>query len=93
MEVDVEGVDLRGAAVRQSYELGAAVDGDMDRHLEVVLLLADERVVLRREVEALVRVHTVSDQRTAQTPPVVEVRGARGAGGSASPAVDLAPPC
>jgi len=66
VEVDVEAVDLRNATVRQFDELGTAFHCDVQRDLEVVLLLADERVVLRREVETLVGVHTVPDHRTAK---------------------------
>jgi len=65
VEGDVEAVNLRSATVRQSDELGTAFDGDVQRHLEMVLLLTDERVVLRRKVETLVGIHAVSDHRPA----------------------------
>ena len=68
VEIDVESVNLRSAAVRQFDELGTAFHCDVQRHLEVVLLLADERVVLRREVETLVGVHAKTDQRTVYEP-------------------------
>jgi len=64
VEVDVEGLDLRGATIRQFDELRAAFDGHVQRDLEVVLLLTDERVVLGRKVETLVGVHAVPDRRT-----------------------------
>jgi len=64
VEVDVEAVDLCSVAVRQFDELWTTLDGDVHRDLEVVLFLADERVVLQREVEPLVSVHAVPDHRT-----------------------------
>ena len=64
VEVDVEAVDLRRSAVWQSDELGTALDRHVQSHLEVVLLLTDERVVLRRKVETFVGVHAVTDHRT-----------------------------
>ena len=63
VEADVEGLDRRSATIRQFDELWTAVDGDVQRDLEVILLLADERIVLRRKVEALVGVHPVPDHR------------------------------
>ena len=65
MEVDVESVDLCSATVRQFDELAAPFHRDVQRHLEVVLLLADERIVLSGEIEAFVRVHSEPDHRSA----------------------------
>ena len=66
VEVDVEALDLRSAAIRQFDELRTAFHGHVQRDLEVVLLLTDERIVLRRKVETLVGVHTVPDSRTVK---------------------------
>ena len=60
--VGVDGLDL---AVRCLDELGSAVQLDVRRHLEVVLLLAHERVVTHREVEAFVCVDTIVGWRPA----------------------------
>jgi len=64
VEVDVEAVDLRSAAIRQFDELGTAFDSHVQRDLEVVFLLTDERIVLGRKVETLVGVHAVPNRRT-----------------------------
>jgi len=66
VKVDVEAVDLRSAAIRQFDELGTAFDSHVQRDLEVVFLLTDERIVLGRKVETLVGVHAVPDRRTVK---------------------------
>jgi len=65
VEVDIETGDLRGANIRQFDELGTAFERHMQRHLEMILFLTDERIVLRREVEALVSVHAEPDHWSA----------------------------
>ena len=41
-------------------ELWVARDADVDGHLEVILLLTDERIIRHRDVETLVRVNAIS---------------------------------
>ena len=60
--VGVDGLDL---AVRCLDELGSTVQLDVRRHLEVVLLLTNERVVTHREVETFVCVDSIVGWRPA----------------------------
>ena len=54
--VGVNGLDL---TVRCLDELGSTVQLDVSRHLEVVLLLTNERVITHREVETFVCIDTI----------------------------------
>ena len=65
VEMQVVGVNGLDLAVRCLDELGSTVQLDVSRHLEVVLLLADERVVTHREVETFVCIDTIVGWRPA----------------------------
>lgn len=58
MEVDTVAVDLLHS-LGHTYVPRVARQTDMYRHLEVVLLLADEGVVRHGKIKSFVRVHSV----------------------------------
>ena len=66
IEVEREVVDGFDGALCSLEELGVARDADVDGHLEVVLLLADKRIVRHRDVKTLVRINAIS-QRGPET--------------------------
>lgn len=59
MKVEEEIVDLQRSLLRRSDKLSGAREGDVNGHLEMVFLLADERLVMPREIESLIGIDSV----------------------------------
>ncbi len=57
--MELEIIHLREVAIREFDEFGPARYTHMDCNLEMILLLTDEGIIRRREVESLVSVYAV----------------------------------